>query len=99
MAGGESDNGSVTENDKDEIRRDELIGLHKHYESVAKHQLEFFFKYLNFYVVLFSGIIGGSIAGLLKISLDDGTGVQRTHHVAVILALGSLVVLPLARVA
>jgi hypothetical protein len=52
--------------DDAQIRRDELFDLYKHYESVIKDQLDFFYKYLNFYVGLLSAILAGTLTGLLS---------------------------------
>lgn len=49
------------------IQRDELADLYKHYESVQRDELDFFFKYFNFYIGLLSALLVASLAGLLNI--------------------------------
>jgi hypothetical protein len=43
----------------------ELVDLHKHYETIIRSELDFCHKYLNFYVILFTTLLGGTIAGLV----------------------------------
>ena len=49
-----------------EIGRKELFDLYKYYQSVIKDQLEFCFKYLNFYIGLFLAVLAGTLTGLLS---------------------------------
>jgi hypothetical protein len=51
----------------DVLQRTELFDLHKHYESLVTEELEFFYKYTNFYVGMFSAILAGTITGLLSL--------------------------------
>ena len=49
------------------IQRDELFNLHHHYDSVVKDELDFFFKYMNFYTGILSALIAGTLTGLLSL--------------------------------
>ncbi len=49
------------------IQREELFNLHHHYESVVKDELDFFFKYMNFYTGILSALIAGTLTGLLSL--------------------------------
>lgn len=49
------------------IDRKELFDLHNHYESVVKDELDFFFKYLNFYIGMLSALLAGTLTGLLSL--------------------------------
>ena len=40
--------------------------MHKHYTSELRSDLEFTYKYLNFYVGLNSALLAATIAGLLR---------------------------------
>jgi hypothetical protein len=48
------------------INRDDLLNLHEHYETVIKDQLDFCYKYLNFYIGLLSAILAGTLTGILS---------------------------------
>ncbi|HWK03792.1 MAG TPA: hypothetical protein VNS58_09175 [Puia sp.] len=48
-----------------DTQRSELITWYTHYESVVKDELEFFFKYMNFYSGLLSALLAGTLAGIL----------------------------------
>jgi hypothetical protein len=50
------------------VTREELFQLHKHYETVARDERDFFFRYLNFYVGLLVAILAVTLTGLLGIS-------------------------------
>lgn len=49
------------------LQRKELFDLHHHYESVVKDELDFFFKYMNFYTGMLSALIAGTLTGLLSL--------------------------------
>lgn len=51
-----------------------LLQLHKHYTSELRSDLEFTYKYLNFYVGLNSAILAATIAGLLRQDEGDKRG-------------------------
>jgi hypothetical protein len=50
-----------------DISKEELFKLHDHYASVIKDELDFFFKYLNFYIGIISALFAGTITGLLSL--------------------------------
>ena len=50
-----------------DIAKEELFKLHDHYASVIKDELDFFFKYLNFYIGIISALFAGTITGLLSL--------------------------------
>jgi hypothetical protein len=50
------------------VTRDELFQLHEHYETVAKDERDFFFRYLNFYSGLLAAILAATLTGLLGLS-------------------------------
>ena len=70
------------------IDSDELLELYKHYEGVIKEQLDFCFKYLNFYIGLLSALTAATIAGLI----DQDT----TSHFRTTLVVGPLLILLLS---
>lgn len=45
---------------------DMLLQFHRHYTSELRSDLEFTYKYLNFYVGLNSALLAATIAGLLR---------------------------------
>ena len=49
------------------IKKEDLLGLHKHYESINRSELDFFFRYLNFYTGLLSAIVAATITGMLSL--------------------------------
>lgn len=49
------------------LTRPELLGLHSHYSSVVKDELNFCYQYLNFYIGLLSAILAATLAGLLNV--------------------------------
>jgi hypothetical protein len=51
-----------------------LLQLHKHYTSELRSDLEFAYKYLNFYVGLNSAILAATVAGLLRQDEGDKKG-------------------------
>jgi hypothetical protein len=48
-----------------------LLQLYEHYKSELRSELEFTYKYLNFYVGLNSAILAATIAGLLRQEKGD----------------------------
>ncbi|KOP23046.1 hypothetical protein AMR41_28315 [Hapalosiphon sp. MRB220] len=54
--------------------RGELFELYKHYESVITGQLDFCYKYLNFYTGLLSAITAGTLTGILNIKSGELRG-------------------------
>jgi hypothetical protein len=46
-----------------------LLQLYEHYKSELRSDLEFTYKYLNFYVGLNSALLAATIAGLLRACL------------------------------
>ena len=50
------------------LKRHELFELHSHYEVAAMDELDFFLRYLNFYVGLLSAILAVTLTGLLSLS-------------------------------
>jgi len=68
-----------------QINRDELLDLYKHYEDIIKEQLDFCFKYMNFYIGLLSALLAATIAGLID---PDTPG-----HFRNILVIGPLLIL------
>jgi hypothetical protein len=51
-----------------------LLQLHEHYKSELRSDLEFTYKYLNFYVGLPSALLAATIAGLLRQGAGDKKG-------------------------
>jgi hypothetical protein len=70
------------------ISQNQLFDLHKYYESVTTVQLDFCFKYLNFYVGLLSALLAATITGLFTFKPRPPLGY--------ILTLGPLLVIFLA---
>lgn len=58
---------TLSSGDDSPIQREELFNLHHHYESVVKDELDFFFKYMNFYTGILSALIAGTLTGLLSL--------------------------------
>ncbi|SRR5258708_439789 len=56
------------------IQRDELFALHNHYESIVKDELDFFFKYKNFYISILSALLAGTLTGLLSLKPPSPAG-------------------------
>jgi len=63
----------MEEVNEDKIRA-ELFELYKHYESVITGQLDFCYKYLNFYTGLLSAITAGTLTGILNIKSGELRG-------------------------
>jgi hypothetical protein len=53
----------------EQIDRSELLNLYSHYESVIKDELDFFFKYLNFYIGLCSALLAATLTGMLSLKV------------------------------
>ena len=51
-----------------------LLQLYEHYKSELRSDLEFAYKYLNFYVGLNSALLAATIAGLLRQHEGDKKG-------------------------
>jgi len=51
-----------------------LLQLYEHYKSELRSDLEFTYKYLNFYVGLNSALLAATIAGLLRQAAGDKKG-------------------------
>lgn len=83
-------NDKTMEENKSQINREELINLHFHYESVTKDELDFFFKYSNFYIGLLSALLTATITGLLSY--------KSPHHqyAQYILLLGPVLIISLS---
>jgi hypothetical protein len=62
--------------DDAQFKREELFDLHEHYESVIKGQLDFFYKYLNFYVGLLSANSGRYSYRTVKFQTTVPAGIQ-----------------------
>jgi len=48
------------------ITKEPLVDLYKYYESINRSELEFFFKYFNFYIGLLSALLAGTLTGFLS---------------------------------
>jgi len=72
------------------LTRPELLGLHSHYSSVVKDELNFCYQYLNFYMGLLSAILAATLAGLLNVHYGDIRGLT--------LLLGPILTAVLARI-
>lgn len=56
------------------LTRGTLLQLYEHYKSELRSDLEFTYKYLNFYVGLNSALLAATIAGLLRQASGDKKG-------------------------
>jgi hypothetical protein len=57
----------ATNSNGEQIGIKELVDLHKHYEGIIRNELDFCHKYLNFYIVLFTTVLGATITGLVNL--------------------------------
>jgi hypothetical protein len=64
-----------------------LLQLYEHYKSELRSDLEFTYKYLNFYVGLNSALLAATIAGLLRQAEGDRKGLLLLFGPLLILGL------------
>jgi hypothetical protein len=64
-----------------------LLQLYEHYKSELRSDLEFTYKYLNFYVGLNSALLAATIAGLLRQAEGDKKGLLLLFGPALIIGL------------
>jgi hypothetical protein len=67
-----------------------LLQLYDHYTSELRSDLEFTYKYLNFYVGLNSAILAATIAGLLRQAEGDKKGLLLLFGPLVIICLTTI---------
>ena len=70
------------------LTRDDVLKMHTHYNGLIAKELEFCFKYLNFYIGLLSALVAATLTGLLPFTLP--------HPRGLLLLLGPLLVIVLA---
>ena len=70
------------------LTRDDVLKMHTHYNGLIAKELEFCFKYLNFYIGLLSALVAATLTGLLQFTLP--------HPRGLLLLLGPLLVIVLA---
>jgi hypothetical protein len=70
----------------------ELIELHKQYETIIRNEFEFYFKHLNFYITLFTTLIGLTVTGMLAFKGNDS-------FLLLLLAIGPLLIILTSKVA
>jgi hypothetical protein len=57
-----------------ELTRDDLFKLHQHYNGLVREELEFCFKYFNFYIGLLSALVAATITGFFQFALTSQRG-------------------------